>query len=225
MDPTRCETYMTSSQALTLNLFGPLLAEPFWFSGLLIRLLGRGGWDGSERSFIEYAPADRARRTGDRTIADVYVERTSDDAVQSLVIETKLADRFSSRFVDIAQTPHYQALNAQLGLWKEELPRDDGRATNQLARVHALGSTYSGAAATLVVLHHPLDLNTPLVAERYRRTLRDPSLLVVGDLASFIGHMASASSTPDQLEVVRKMSVRYVEMELSAPAWRALTAS
>lgn len=216
---------MTSSQALTLNLFGPLLAEPSWFSGLLLRLLGRGRWDGSERSFIEYAPPDRARRTGDRTIADIYVERQSGDATESIVIETKLADRFSSRFVDITRTPHYQTLNAKVNLWNEDLSGDDGRATNQLARVHALGSTYSGVAATLVVLHHPLDQRTPLIAERYRQTLRDPSLLVVGDLAAFIGHMAAASSTPDQLEVARKMSVRYVEMELSAPAWQALAAS
>jgi hypothetical protein len=39
VDPVRCTSYLTSSQALTLNLFGPLRAAPAWASRVLSVLL------------------------------------------------------------------------------------------------------------------------------------------------------------------------------------------
>jgi hypothetical protein len=222
VDPVRCERYMTSSQALTLNILGPLLASPEWTArtlGLCLEVqIGE-----VSRSFIEFAPRERLKTIGDRTIADAYVEMNVVGRKLGIVVETKYADGFGARNLDVAHNPKYLALNERFSIWDEVSMEFGAGKFDQLARIHALGSVTVGAAATLLILHHPLDTKTPEIAERYRASLIDPSLLFIEELGAFFAAMREGAREPGQRKLVDELKLRYLEHDRSEAAWRAMS--
>lgn len=221
VDPNRCERYMTSSQALTLNLLGPLAQDRVWLQAVLRSTVGTAPAKHG-RFEIEFAPQHRHGRQLDRTIADAFVELEDGSA---LVIETKLADRFSTRNLLIATNPYYRHVNAQLELWDERATRFGDPRLDQLARVHALASVASDQAAQLLLVHHPADTVTPTIAREYQDTLVQGSQVVVVDLGRVIDHMLETATTDRSRSVAQRLYTRYIAHELSDELWLTHAAS
>lgn len=224
VDPVRCERYMTSSQALTLNVLGPLLSDSTWSARTFGKVLGEAIVDVS-RSFIEYAPRERLKLIGDRTIADGYFEFQTSGGSLALIVETKFADGFGARNLDVAHSTKYLDINERLKLWDEDSEQFGAGKFDQLARVHTLGSVMSSARTAVLVLHHSEDVRTPQVAARYRETLTDPTLLVVRDLREFLASMSDAASSRPQRKLVEALGLRYVDHDKSEKAWLDLGGS
>jgi hypothetical protein len=156
---------------------------------------------------------------GDRTIADAYVELCSPQKQFGLVVETKYADGFGARDLDVAHRNSYLALNERMQIWNQSSADYGTGKFDQLARVHALGSVTLGNPANLLVLHHPSDYRTPEVAEGYRRSLVDSQLLTVTDLRQFLEAMELGAGQLSQRLVVEALRLRYVDHHLSEESW------
>lgn len=220
VDPVRCKQYLTSSQALTLNVLGPLFADTVWSAKTFGHVLNRSITDAS-RGSIEFAPRERLQLMGDRTIADAYVELRGDSERLGLVVETKYADGFGARDLGAAYRPSYLALDNRMQIWNRTAPEFGTGKFDQLARVHALGSTTFGAPANLLVLHHPSDARTPQIVAAYRRSLLDPNLVTTIDLSRFLLAMGTEADRAPQRGVVDALRLRYLDHQLSEPSWQA----
>lgn len=211
VEPVRCQAYMTSSQALTLNLLGPLIHDPRRMATFLTALGAAPPTATVNQSRIEFASARPIDHLNDRTIMDGYVELSAADGVRGVGIETKLADPFSSRKLGILARPSYLATNERLGLW-EPSSNDWDHRIEQLARVHMLASSLSDRAAALLVIHHPLDTRTPEVVEIYRSQLVHPAQAIAVSLADAITALAKAGLTATAVERLR---LRYIDFSAS----------
>lgn len=171
IDP-RCSAYMTSSQALTVNLFGLLGQDDAWLLECVNTWLGRSDLRRIESVGLEFAPARRSLHLNDQTRIDALVVAAGDSGTEVIAIEVKYADRFNSRLVDISTSP-YRGLAERAGLWADAARVLGGRRVNQLARVHALAASYSlslgiSTPASLLVLSHETDASAADVVEEYR---------------------------------------------------------
>lgn len=139
VDPVRCTGYLTSSQALTINLLAPLKEDPAWAARVLSGLLDREitAVSGLE---IEYAPRRRSLHLGDMTRLDAWIRLETGSGPQGLALEIKYADRFSSRHLRVAENPRYRELARTTGLWDLDDERTRSRPVNQLLRCHALAT-------------------------------------------------------------------------------------
>lgn len=218
VEPVRCESYMTSSQALTINLLGPLLDAPSRTPRFL-RNLGVIDAEARTRSLaIERASARPSEHLNDHTIIDGYVEMDTERGSRVVAIETKLADPFSSRWLRIADRPQYKAANERFELWNPSAEAYGDRRIEQLARVHMLASSLGEMAATLLIVHHPIDTKTPLAAELYRSTLNQPSAVLTVTIEDAILALSDAGIPA---EVVERLRTRYVDLDASRPYWDA----
>jgi hypothetical protein len=173
----------------------------------------------SESIDLERAAAPIRDYLGDRTLADAYLQFKLSKRIHGVVVETKLADQFSSRHLGIHLKKPYLGLNRKIGLWKsEEMAKGFGRV-EQLARVHAIGAAISNSAPTVLVLHHDLDHSTPKAAEAYRRTLLEPTRLHVVSLTRFAEVMSLTAVHPTDNVAATRISRRYCAMNLSAEHW------
>ncbi|WP_037162224.1 PGN_0703 family putative restriction endonuclease [Rhodococcoides fascians] len=224
LDPVRCTAYLTSSQALTLNLFGPLLTDHRWFARVLTQVLSVRIIEVLE-AHLEHAPARPSQALGDRTMLDLWLLlRRSDGKTLSVAFEVKYSDRFNSRHLPVWANPKYLELATRRPhpTWDWDNPITRSRTVNQLLRCHALTMLFGEAAAAttehLLVIHHPADTDAPIVTREYASTVpHDPVAHL--DLTAFLDAMRSTSDGSDQEDHVEQLRMRYVAHELSDPLW------
>ncbi|MFC9688171.1 hypothetical protein ACFTSF_06490 [Kribbella sp. NPDC056951] len=227
VDPVRCTKYMTSSQALTLNLFGPLADSPAWCRNLLNKLLGRDDLRRVLATDIEFAPRRRSEYLGDMTRVDVLMHIETDRGTEAIVVEVKYADRFNSRFVDLRRNSSYRNLADTTQLWAKPDVILASRQVNQLARVHALAASILGPThsrtlpPTLIVIHHPDDARAHHYVDAYRGLVTSPDTVASVDMrALFDAMQGTAIASPDQ-SIVEEMATRYIGHAYSDAAWNA----
>lgn len=170
LDP-RCTAYMTSSQALTINLFGLLRQDEAWFLKCLNAWLGRTDLTAIQTLEIEFAPARRSLHLGDQTRIDVLLVVKGGQSDEVIAVEVKYADRFNSRRVNI-ETPAYRELADRTRLWKSPGLALADRRTNQLARIHALATSYAlslgiDAPTSMLLISHAMDDGAARIARAY----------------------------------------------------------
>lgn len=175
IDP-RCSAYMTSSQALAINLLGLLSADEAWFLECLKVWLKRSDLRGIAACELEFAPARRSLHLNDQTRIDALIVAVGDRGSEIIAVEVKYVDRFNSRHVDIATAP-YRELARRSGLWTVSPEALTDRRVNQLVRIHALATSYAlsldiAAPVSLLVLTHELDISAGQVIGDYQRYVR-----------------------------------------------------
>jgi hypothetical protein len=220
IDPVRTQAYLTSSQALTLNLFAPLIASPTWILATLNAVLPAGSALTSVDTVdVEYFSRYPSEALGDRTTIDVVVHARRGARPVVIAIETKLGDRFNSRQVNVGHA--YKRVS---DLWRSpDTPRE--RLTSQLARVHALAehmsrSMYSGAEPShLLLLHHGDDPAVPTVFDAYSSAVIASATVRAKSLAQFLDTMHLTARSGSQKELVETLRLRYVDLAPSEPVW------
>lgn len=221
IDPVRTLAYLTSSQAMTLNVIGPLVASPQWLCAVLnVVLPAQAPLTSIESVSVEYFSPNPSRALGDRTTIDVLIHALRGEIPVVIAIETKLGDRFNSRRVTVgsayAQVSH---------LWiSSDTP--SRHHTSQLARIHALAEyvtrdTYGSVAepSHLLVLHHQDDPQVSAVATAYEVALADPSTFHSASLHRFLEAMrTTAPAEHDSL--IDSLQLRYATLVPSDEVWQ-----
>lgn len=224
VDPVRCTSYLTSSQALTLNMFGPLSDSPSWTERIMGEIL-KAEVTGVESVDVEYAPAFPSQYLGDKTRVDAWVRLHSSEGPLAAVFEIKYADRFNSRHIDLSKQPKYRELAETTGLWDLNDARTASRTVNQLIRCHALAaaSWLKKSSTTnlprIVVVYHASDQAALRVIEQYRSILLLQDLLIPLELTAFFDLMTRSARSADQLKAADRLKDRYTSFHLSEHLW------
>ncbi|TQL32168.1 hypothetical protein FB554_0284 [Barrientosiimonas humi] len=225
VDPVRCTKYLTSSQALTLNLLGPLEESPVWAARVLGEVLQRTDIDVVRRVWVEFAPRRRSEYLNDMTRVDALVAMGTSRGEELLAVEIKYSDRFNSRRVDIDRAP-YRDLAESSGLWRDADSTLREPQVNQLVRCHALAAAVSGdltgrpAAPTMLVLHHTDDVTSRGLVDGYVGHLADPTLVKAATLDEFVGILRRSARSAAQRAVARDLELRYVAESESEAVWQ-----
>ncbi|MCX2714124.1 PGN_0703 family putative restriction endonuclease [Mycolicibacterium sp. J2] len=225
LDPLRCIKYLTSSQTLTLNMFGLFAEAPEWFARVLRDVLQRPNISSIKWMKIEYAPLRRSRYLGDSTRVDVLVLLATRTGDELLVIEIKYSDRFNSRTVNIDR-PTYRQLASAHVLWADVDTVLQTSAVNQLARCHALAMAVSDDLApnrnrppSVVVLHHEFDQRALDIVKKYQALQHDPSLIQALSLRAFVSALVTHARSSEQRFAARALELRYISEVESQEAW------
>ncbi|MDA0631905.1 hypothetical protein OUY22_00625 [Nonomuraea sp. MCN248] len=229
LDPVRTTTNMTSSQALTLNIMGPLRADKRWVTAVLSILL-KEDLDTVDQISVEYNPPNKLKLTGDRTIIDGWIVAKTGTTTLSTVIEVKYIDRFNSRYIDVATRKEYRRLADTTGTWDLNTDLAKDRAINQLLRCHGTGVAVSQASQQtktpkILVLHHPEDPRARKIVHLYRQILRDPDLCIPVSLDALFQLMHRTALCNQQRELASSLTTRYLNYALSEDAWLSYKAS
>lgn len=225
LDPVRCESYLTSSQALTLNLFGPLISDMRWFAEVLKVVLRREIVT-VLNVMIEYAPTRPSEFLNDRTRADVLVSIDGGDAVEVVVIETKYSDRFNSRVVAIADNANFWRLAGQYGVWSDPDVSFRNPRMNQLVRIHALAQGYLERSApgsdrtTLLVIRDGGDSEAAALVKEYADCVSQRERVIDCTVRDFIEAMELTGREHET--GTRALRIRYSEIERSETDYVAL---
>ncbi len=226
LDPVRCQAHMTSSQALTLNLFGPLMDDTMWFARVLGVVLAEPVVKVLE-VHLEHAPARPSFALGDRTIVDLWLSLSLPDGrTLSVVMEVKYCDRFNSRYLPVWDNDRYRRLTAeqQQPSWDWDDPALRSRTVNQLLRCHAMGEFLgrrSGSSSTrLVVLHHRSDQSAIRAVSEYS-SVAPRGTVVSSDLGAFVEAMRLGAVDQRQREAAEALQQRYVDEDRSEALWDA----
>lgn len=224
VDPVRCTKYLTSSQALTLNLLGPLEESPRWAARTLGVLLGRPDYQRVDRVWVEFAPQRRSDYLNDMTRVDALVELRTTSGAELLAIETKYADRFNSRRVNIDKQP-YRDLAARVGLWADPDASLGSTQLNQLVRCHALAAAVAkdliGRATVpgLLVLHHRDDAASRILTNAYSEHVAKPTRVHAHTLDQFVDALRHSAASRRQQKTARALELRYIDEGESDAAW------
>jgi hypothetical protein len=139
VDPLCIPAYLTSSQGLTINVIGPLRQEPRWAARVLSTVFAIPIVDVLDIA-IEYAPRDRSNFLGDMTRIDAVMTTIEESGGRAMIaLEFKLADRWSSRYLDPSQERYLRPAET-LGTWDVRSDEFRDRRVNQLLRSHLLAS-------------------------------------------------------------------------------------
>lgn len=230
LDPVRCQAHLTSSQALTLNLFGPLMHDRRWFARVLSLVLATSV-TGVLAARVEHSPGRPSQALGDRTIVDLWLLLLLDcgDTV-SVVFEVKYCDRFNSRFLPVWSNDRYRRLSSEQTdpTWDWDNPAIQSRTVNQLLRCHAmaeyLGQRSGSSDSRLVVLHHQSDQSAVRAVNEYSLIARTGTVLS-RDLTAFLNAMRTTAVGLPQQCAVDALDVRYDAEDLSENLWNARTAA
>jgi len=229
VDPIRCTKYLTSSQTLTFNMLAQAVARPEACAKLFNRLLKRSDLELLESSVFEFAAQGTRYGLGDKTLLDMLLRfRTCDGSLQVVALETKLADRFSTRRTSATGGAKYVALAGRSALWSDFDAAVRDNRTRQLTRCHALAQSVqeydgpSGRHAVLLVLMHPEDHAGGRSVSNYAGHLAAEAL-VVRTWDEYLSAARSAQALEDPLN--EELNRRYVDLAWSAPAWRAFEES
>lgn len=226
VDPVRCTKYLNSSQALTLNLLGPLGESPAWAARVLCDILQRSDISAIEQIRVEFAPRRRSEYLNDMTRIDALLQMRTSQGQELLAAEIKYSDRFNSRRVNIDQWP-YRQLAASTGLWREPGNTLQTRAVNQLVRCHALAAAVSREMSdtiptpSLLVVHHKDDAASRNVVHQYTTHLSEDHLTRAVRLDELVAAYQRQARSPGQRHVARALELRYVAENESESAWRA----
>ncbi|WP_157234303.1 PGN_0703 family putative restriction endonuclease [Rhodococcus opacus] len=224
VDPVRCTSFMTSSQTLTFNVFGPLLSNSAWFCRVLSTVLDMDV-HGIDRAEIEYAPARPSLALGDKTRLDLWMLLQTDIGTLSLAVEVKYVDRFNSRYLPVWTNTRYQRLLEEKGAyWDFTEPVTRSRTINQLLRCHALSVFLSPSAdappAHLLVLHHPDDQSAQKVVDEYVTATKPHSSVLRTTINTLFDVMLDCAETTDQRITAHLLFDRYVKHDLSEASWQ-----
>ena len=200
-------------------------------------MLGRADLAWLESANFEFSGVDTPYWLGDRTLVDLLLRfKRTDGGLQVVAVETKLADRFSTRRTRGMGGPRYQQLAVRRPIWQDLQESLDSNATRQMTRCHALAQSVQAVdgehpddGAVLVMLLHPEDRSGLEQAQGYVAGLSadaatfstwDAFLRTAGSAESATGASASAgaghrsrryTSWPDAPvpmgSVVRSMSI------------------
>lgn len=223
VDPVRIQGYLTSSQGLTVNLFGVLAVDACWSAAVLSSVLGLGVKRVLEVR-LEYAPHRPSEFLGDKTRMDALLVLQREDGTRlPLSVEIKLADRWSSRGVVISGH-RYKTAAKSLGQWRQPSAAFENRALNQLVRSHMLAGLVARAdgiyePAHVLVISVDRDEKSRAVVAAYRSELTDAGHLTHVTLEQLFTAMRDAAITPRHEALAEKMRRRYVAFELSERAW------
>ncbi|MEV8150522.1 hypothetical protein AB0O52_20560 [Arthrobacter sp. NPDC080073] len=227
VDPIRCTKYLTSSQTLTFNMISDAVQQPERAALLFGQLLGRSDLVRLESADFEFTGFQTPYWLGDRTFVDMLLRfRRQDGGLQVVAVETKLADRFSTRRTDAMGGLTYQRLSDGLRIWRDLAASLESNLTRQLTRCHALAQSVQlldgGAAdepASLLVLLHPNDINGRSQAETYFAGLVEGE----GAVVTWDAYLSVAEATGAlPCSLTDALGVRYVDLSLSEDAWVAV---
>lgn len=222
VDPVRTLGYLTSSQALTINLFGALKANFTWCRDVInLAFTAQPTIQVIHDVEIEYFSRFPSQDLGDRTTVDVLIRGESRGQPVTIAVETKLGDRFNSR-----EVPLGSAYRAVQHLWKN--PTDAGtRDVSQLARAHALAEHQSLKAGPgdsfggrVLLVHHTDDVTAQSIALAYKRNVTDATSVRVSDIDSFLSLMSISAPDASANQLVSTLRRRYVDMSESETLWQ-----
>lgn len=226
VDPVRCTKYLTSSQTLSFNMLAHALAHPRRCADLFNALLVRKDLKWLESSDFEFASQGSIYSLGDKTLLDVLLRfKTNGGGTQVVAVETKLADRFSTRRTSAMTGDNYRNLAVRSGTWHSLGSALASNRTRQLARCHALAESVQSIDdvaiehATLLVLTHPDDEAASRAVTAYT------SLVANGTIVhrSWSEFLATADAVcAVSRSVTDELSRRYVDLTWSAAAWSDL---
>ncbi|MET8864108.1 hypothetical protein ABZW11_14245 [Nonomuraea sp. NPDC004580] len=224
VDPVRCTSYLTSSQAMTINILGSMAAHQDWMTRVYAILLKKPIKRIIDTQ-IEYAPKQRIQLLGDRTILDAWIIVETNTDIMPISMEVKYIDRFNSRYIDPALRPKYIALADRSNLWNPTNPLFRSRRVNQLLRCHALGAAIAydrspGHGPPLMILiHHPDDQAAKDVLDGYRQLLRDELLLLSIPLDTLFKAMKDSAAEAEQHRIADELRLRYIGYTASQVLW------
>ncbi len=226
VDPVRMTSHMTSSQALLVNLLGPLGARPSWLLTTLARVLRRDDLRDLVRWEVEFAPPARSRYLGDMTRLDAFFVVDTAAGLEAIVLELKYTDRFSSRRLDLANNLQYRELANAAQIWHDADAAFADGDVSQLLRCHALGARtlavdYESLSTTILLLAHPSDGDAACTLSRYRAHLTRTESAAHVALDEFLRTAAAAARSPQELADVSELGTRYLRHDLSEPLWLA----
>jgi hypothetical protein len=231
VDPVRCERYLTSSQALTLNLLSLLVLDPEWMCAVIRAAIGRSDLIRVSGVEVEFAPARPSEHLGDKTRVDALVHLDSPTGHEVLIIEVKYADRFNSRSVDVEHNRRYANLAKDSNLWRVDDHNLWTRRVNQLLRCHALGASVLGSQRArssppcLLLIHHPLDVHAVEMASAYQAVVTRPETVQVCNLDRLLATMRDSALTDAQRSACDALRLRYLDHGRSEQMWAAHLAS
>ncbi|WP_442544985.1 PGN_0703 family putative restriction endonuclease [Arthrobacter sp. KN11-1C] len=226
LDPIRCTRYLVSSQALMLNVMGPLVQDFAWLTRTLGRVTGRSkDFLGVNAVKIEFAPAKRSEFLGDMTRVDAFIVAETRSGAEGIVLEFKYADRFNSRRLVLSGNPAYESLDEATGLWKKCAAALADSAVNQLVRCHALGAAvmfnlHASMRTTLLAIHHDYDSAAMMNVEKYRSHVSEPERVRGLTISGFLAAMAAEASSEVEVAEVDRLRIRYVDLAGSARSWQ-----
>lgn len=224
VDPIRCTKYMTSSQTLTFNMLSEVVKRPEESARLFGAMLGRVDLALLESADFEFSGVDTPYWLGDRTFIDLLLRfRCVDGSLQVVAVETKLADRFSTRRTAGMGGLRYQQLAECHPIWRDLHASLDNNVTRQMTRCHALAQSVqivdggrAGDGAVLIVLLHPSDQSGLDHAQAYVAGLTSGE----GTFSTWDYFLhASGSAGAIDSELIQDLELRYVDMSLSDSAW------
>jgi hypothetical protein len=224
VDPVRMTSHMTSSQALLVNLMGPLCSDSEWLLAVLQAILGRHDVLEVVRWDVEFAPPARSRYLGDMTRVDAFFRLRTPDGIEGVVLELKYTDRFSSRRLDLGNSARYRALADRTGLWPEPGQAFSDGAISQLLRCHALGARTlevdnGGSQTTLLLVSHPADQDAVRTFEQYQRHLGDPAKGRHVGLDRLLDDALATAPTERAASIVHELRLRYLDHDNSERLW------
>lgn len=225
VDPIRCTSYLTSSQTLSFNMFALVVSRPAECAQLFNLLLGRSDLAYLETFRFEFAAQGTPYSLGDKTLIDLLLRiRTKDGGLQVIAIETKLADRFSTRRTSAAGGPKYLHVASVSRVWRNLASAVEDNRTRQLTRCHALAQSVQNLdglkvdrLAVMVVLTHPQDSTGAGCTAEYSGHVMSQSSLVHRTWDQFLDcartSAAMGAASADELDR------RYVDLSLSESSW------
>lgn len=220
LDPVRCLAYMTSSQAMTLNIVGAFHGDLAWIARTLQEALPRDDILDVESVQLEFG--GNANPLGDKTMVDILLRIRTTAGNQTIVVESKLADRFNSRHVPFWRNERYGAVMSRHPIWTENEPALQDRGVNQLFRCHALGIAVAEeheSPAQLILAHHPEDRSAGQALARYRSVLRESSGAEGLTLTRLFAAMELTAPCATTARRARTLVDRYCNHGLSEVHW------
>lgn len=225
VDPVRCTKYLTSSQTLTFNMFSEVVRRPRAAARLIATLLGRSDLVRLETAQFEFTGVNTPYWLGDRTHVDLLLRfLRADGGLQVVAIETKLADRFSTRRTQAMGGPRYRGLVSHRAIWRDLDASLESNVTRQLTRCHALAQSVQAVdsarpeeGAVLLTLLHPEDVAGRDHAQAYIDGLVTPD----GAIATWDAFLhAAPRAKAMEPDVAAALTLRYVDMRSSLEAWK-----
>jgi hypothetical protein len=224
VDPVRMTSHMTSSQAMLVNLMGPLGIDHGWLLAVLRTVLDRSDLAEVVRWDIEFAPPARNQYLGDMTRLDALFRVRTANGIEAVVLELKYTDRFSSRRLDLSNNSRYREVAHRTGLWADPMEAFSDGTVSQLLRCHALGARtlevdHGRGPTTLLLVSHPTDEHAGRTFEQYLNHLANPTSARHVELDRLLSAALSTAPTELAASKVRELCVRYLDHDKSEGHW------
>lgn len=223
VDALRCLADMLSSDALSFNLWAPLVEDTELATRLLQTLLP--DVERVVEVHIAYAPSPRSEYLGDRTRFDAFVGYLRPGGARAFVgVVTRLAGAGAEAAPPTERSK--ELASAEDSPWRDGA--DDelaGSPASDLWRTHLLVEALRRHRAEpyehglCAVVRHPADERAAAAVEQYRSRLRDPgATLADWRLDDLVGRWEQAAVTAQQRQWLAALRLRYLDLERSDAA-------